>query len=76
MLVRTFSGGEAASLPLVSLPARPIPCEDTPFMGLDGAENLMHCHRSPHVVAVLQVSRNYFGLPGQGRKLSPRCVEA
>jgi hypothetical protein len=76
MLVRTFSGGEAASLPLISLPARSIPCEDAPFMGFDEAENPMHCNRSPHLVAVLKVSRNYFGLPGQGRKLSPRCVEA
>jgi hypothetical protein len=76
MIVRTFLGGETTPLPLISQPARSIQYEDPPFTDLDEAANLMTSHRSPHVVAVLQVSRNYFGLPGRGRKLSTRGVEA
>ena len=76
MIVRTFMGGETTPLPLISRPARSIQCEDPPLIDLDDSANLMTSHRSPHVVAVLQVSRNYFGLPGQGRKLFPRGVGA
>jgi len=76
MIVRTFLGGETTPLPLISKPARSIQCEDPPFIDLDDPADLMIAHRSPHVVAVLQVSRNYFGLPGQGRKLSSRGVGA
>lgn len=75
MLVRTFMGGEAAPLPLISQPARTIPCAESAFTSLAEAANRMSCHRSPHVVAVLQISRDYFGLPGQGRQRSPLRLE-
>jgi len=75
MLVRTILDGEAAPLPLISVPGRLIPCDDPSFMTRDEEASLMACTPSPHVVAVLQVSRNYFGLPGQGRKVSPRGAE-
>ena len=76
MLVRTNLGGEAAPLPLISVPGRSIRCEDPSFIDRDEESNLMTCNPSPHVVAVLQVSRHYFGLPGHERKLSPRGAEA
>jgi hypothetical protein len=75
MLVRTILGGEAAPLPLISMPMRSIPCKDPSFMQRDEEANLMVCTPSPHVVAVLQVSRHYFGLPGQERKASPYGAE-
>ena len=75
MLVRTILGGEAAPLPLISMPVRSIPFEDPSFMERDAGANLMVCPPSPHVVAVLQVSRHYFGLLGQERKLSRRGAE-
>jgi len=76
MLVRTILGGEAAPLPLISVPGRSIRCEDPSFIDRDEESNLMTCNPSPHVIAVLQVSRHYFGLPGHERKLSPRGAEA
>jgi hypothetical protein len=75
MLVRTFLGGEAAPLPLISRPARSIPCSESGLMNLAEAANRMSCQRSSHVLAVLQISRDYFGLPGQGRQRSPRRLE-
>ena len=75
MRVRTILGGEAAPLPLISMPMRSIPCKDPSFMQRDEEANVMVCTPSPHVVAVLQVSRHYFGLPGQERKASPYGAE-
>ena len=71
MLVRTILGGEAAPLPLISMPVLSIRCKDSSLTERDEEANLMACTPSPHVVAVLQVSRHYFGLPGQERKVSP-----
>jgi len=76
MLVRTILGGEAAPLPLISAPGRSIRYEDPSFIERYEEANLMACTPSPHVVAVLQISRHYFGLAGHERKLSPRGAEA
>lgn len=76
MRVRTILGGEVFPLPVISLTARSLPCEAPAFMDPEETANLMACRPSRHVDAILQVSRDYFGLPGQGRQSSPRRVEA
>jgi hypothetical protein len=64
MLVRTLLGGEASPLPTISTPTRSTPYASPKFMDRGAAANLMACHPSRHVAAVLQVSRHYFDLPG------------